>query len=317
MGYTHEEMETKIDEILAFADIGDFIHQPVKMYSSGMFARLAFAVAINVDPDILIVDEALSVGDMKFQQKCFLRMKKLRENNTTILLVTHDMNSLRSFASHAIWIEDGKTKMIGEAENITNAYISFMTYDKTKSQIINTDETRIINVNDTKEWLPVDLHDYEIHDGATVLGARLNLLDTLSDTSKLAKEYKGDEQVEYVLKVKFEKSVENLMIGIAIVDKKGIVVSHLNTMLYDETSIAIAADEEYLFSFRFTLPNLAKGYYSFYTNIVDGNYSLNTSLALLYGICGFEVFPSQYKLSELNGVVYLKNTNYTANKINS
>jgi len=271
-------------------------------------------VAINVDPDVLIVDEALSVGDMKFQQKCFLRMKRLRENNTTILLVTHDMNSLRSFASHAVWIDDGKIKMLGESETITNAYISFMTYDKTKTEIkiINTVAT---SNSDEEQWCHIDLHDYEIHDGATITGARLDLADTLSTAQTSNINYKGDEKVEYSLKVKFNKSIENLMIGIAIVDKKGLIIAHLNTMLYDGSSISISSGEEYIFNFWFTLPNLAKGYYSFYTNIVDGNYSLNTSVAMLHGICGFEVFPSQQQLADLNGVVYLKNTHYHASKI--
>lgn len=318
MGYTREEMEAKVDDILAFADIGEFIHQPVKTYSSGMFARLAFSVAINVEPDILIVDEALSVGDMKFQQKCFLRMKRLREKNTTILLVTHDMSSLRSFASHGIWIDDGKVRMTGESEKITNAYISFMTYDKTNTQTqVNDIKLQNIVSNDDKVFHPVDVNDYEIHDGATVMGTRFSILDELSDTSRTAKEYKGDEKVEYAFKVKFEKHVENLMIGIAIVDKKGIVVSHLNTMLYgEETSISISEGDEYVFAFRFNLPNLSKGYYSFYTNIVDGNYSLNVSLAMLNGVCGFEVFPAKHIFSELNGVVYLRNTNYFAEKLN-
>ena len=95
MGYTHSKMESKVDEILEFADIGDFVHQPVKMYSSGMFARLAFAVAINVDPDILIVDEALAVGDAGFVLKCMNRMKEIKEQGTTILLVTHDTQSIK------------------------------------------------------------------------------------------------------------------------------------------------------------------------------------------------------------------------------
>ena len=83
MGYSHSEMESKIDGILAFADIGDFVHQPVKSYSSGMYARLAFSVAINVEPDILIVDEALSVGDMYFQQKCMDKIISMQKNNIT------------------------------------------------------------------------------------------------------------------------------------------------------------------------------------------------------------------------------------------
>ena len=94
MGYTKKEMEAKLDDILDFAEIGDFVYQPVKTYSSGMFVRLAFALAINVEPEILIVDEALSVGDVFFQSKCYRRMEEIRQSGTTILMVTHDMGSI-------------------------------------------------------------------------------------------------------------------------------------------------------------------------------------------------------------------------------
>ena len=94
MGFSRKEMEAKLQDILEFADIGDFVYQPVKTYSSGMFVRLAFALAINVEPEILIVDEALSVGDVFFQAKCYRRMEEIRKNGTTILMVTHDMGAI-------------------------------------------------------------------------------------------------------------------------------------------------------------------------------------------------------------------------------
>ena len=107
MGFTKEEMDTKVDAILSFADIGEFIDQPVKMYSSGMFARLAFSVAIAVEPDILIVDEALSVGDMAFQYKCFMKMKEIKKAGTTIVLVTHSMSQILDNCDRAILINQG------------------------------------------------------------------------------------------------------------------------------------------------------------------------------------------------------------------
>jgi ABC-type multidrug transport system ATPase subunit len=122
MGYTRAEMETKIDDILVFADIGDFVHQSVKMYSSGMFARLAFAVAINVDPDILIVDEALSVGDAIFQSKCVTKMQDMMRRGITILFVSHDIYSIQSFCNQAIFINQGKIEAIGKVENVISIY---------------------------------------------------------------------------------------------------------------------------------------------------------------------------------------------------
>jgi ABC-type polysaccharide/polyol phosphate transport system ATPase subunit len=123
MGFSEEEMQGKIDAILEFANIGEFIYQPVKMYSSGMFARLAFSVAINVDADILIVDEALSVGDMLFQAKCIAKMTELMEEGTTILFVSHDIHAVRSLCSYGVYLENGKVKMSGEAGEVVDAYI--------------------------------------------------------------------------------------------------------------------------------------------------------------------------------------------------
>ena len=146
MGLSHVEMEQKLDSILAFADIGDFINQPVRMYSSGMFARLAFSVAINVDPDILIVDEALSVGDFAFQYKCFMKFKQLKESGKTILFVTHGMQEIIKYCDRAVYIKNGVVRMDGrEVENVVFAYEtetrSNNTIEYTKDNIEN-DESR-------------------------------------------------------------------------------------------------------------------------------------------------------------------------------
>lgn len=133
MGYTKEEMDVKIDEILAFADIGDFVYQPVKMYSSGMFARLAFAVAINVDPDILIVDEVLSVGDARFQSKSIKKMEAIRDNGTTILFVSHATEQIKRFCTKAIWIENSTVKLIGEPAIVSDKYIDNLAVQDSKN----------------------------------------------------------------------------------------------------------------------------------------------------------------------------------------
>lgn len=114
MGYKKQEMEQRVQQIKEFADIGDFINQPVKTYSSGMFARLAFAVAINVEPSILIVDEALSVGDVFFQNKCYKKFEELRSKGTTVIFVSHDMASVKQMCTRVLWLEKGQPKMIGD-----------------------------------------------------------------------------------------------------------------------------------------------------------------------------------------------------------
>jgi lipopolysaccharide transport system ATP-binding protein len=123
LGLTRDEIDARFDSIAAFADIGEFIEQPVKTYSSGMLVRLAFAVSVCVEPDILVVDEALAVGDMAFQQKCLQRLGDLRETGTTILLVTHDILLTRNYCSRVVYLDHGVVKQIGEAETVGEAYI--------------------------------------------------------------------------------------------------------------------------------------------------------------------------------------------------
>lgn len=124
IGLTAEEIEERLDDILAFADIGDFIDQPVKTYSSGMFVRLAFAIQVNVAPEILIVDEALSVGDFFFQQKCFARLRKMRENGLTLLFVSHDMGTVRDLCPNSIYLVKGKAAFMGESHEAIRAYMA-------------------------------------------------------------------------------------------------------------------------------------------------------------------------------------------------
>lgn len=122
MGLSNEEIKEKEQEIIEFADIGDHIHQPVKTYSSGMFARLAFACAINVDPDILIVDEVLSVGDMAFQLKCFKKFEQFKEKGKTIIFVTHNINDVMTNCNRVIILENGKKTFDGEVKEGVNRY---------------------------------------------------------------------------------------------------------------------------------------------------------------------------------------------------
>lgn len=153
MGYTEEEMEKRVPAIVDFADIGEFIHQPVKSYSSGMFARLAFAVSINVEPDILIVDEALSVGDTRFQVKCIDKMRELQESGTTILFVTHAIEQIKRFCTRAIWIKNGEVVEDGEASQVVDLYDNFMKYGERKIEKVDNDEE--FKVPESSDYLAV------------------------------------------------------------------------------------------------------------------------------------------------------------------
>jgi len=122
MGFSTEEIDEKIDAILEFAGIGEFIHQPVKMYSSGMFARLAFSVSINVEPDILIVDEALSVGDIAFQMKCFKKFQEFQEEGRTILFVTHALDTVIRYCNRGLVIDQGRVVVDSDAKEAVDAF---------------------------------------------------------------------------------------------------------------------------------------------------------------------------------------------------
>ena len=126
LGITHTEMDRKFPEIARFADIGGFIEQPAKTYSTGMLMRVAFAVAISVEPDVLIIDEALSVGDILFQQKCSRRMKELLDRGITLLVVTHDTSFVLNMCQRALWLDQGRVRFLGEAGACVRAYVAAM-----------------------------------------------------------------------------------------------------------------------------------------------------------------------------------------------
>ena len=124
LGFSNKMIHEKFDEIIEFSELGEFLDVPMKNYSSGMVARIGFAVATMVKPDILIVDEILSVGDFLFQQKCERRINDLMQGGTTVLIVSHMLEQIRRLCNRVMWLDKGKTKMIGETESVCNAYES-------------------------------------------------------------------------------------------------------------------------------------------------------------------------------------------------
>lgn len=141
LGLSTQEIDAKYDDIVAFSDIGKYIDQPVKTYSSGMYVRLAFSVAIHTDPDILIIDEALAVGDINFQAKCMTALSRIQESGSTVLFVSHDINSVKSLCSRGIYLECGLIRMIGSAGDVAERYVremrEEMNADVAKGPVIN------------------------------------------------------------------------------------------------------------------------------------------------------------------------------------
>lgn len=123
LGFTSADIAVAFPHIVAFADIGDFIGEPVKYYSSGMLARLAFAVAVCAEPDILLLDEVLAVGDQAFRQRCFERLRQFHLSGRTLVTVSHDVNAIRSLCTRAVWIDRGKVQLDGPVNEVINAYL--------------------------------------------------------------------------------------------------------------------------------------------------------------------------------------------------
>ncbi len=122
-GLTRKEIDARLDQIIEFSELQDFIDNPVRTYSSGMYMRLAFSVAINVDADILLIDEILSVGDQHFQEKCFNKMRELKKEGKTMVFVTHSMESVKNLCDRAVWLSDGVVRMDGNTDEVVNEYL--------------------------------------------------------------------------------------------------------------------------------------------------------------------------------------------------
>lgn len=221
MGFTREEVDKKVDDVLRFADIGEFIHQPVKTYSSGMFARLAFAVAINVEPEILIVDEALSVGDVRFQMKCMNKMKELMDGGTTVLFVSHDINAIRRFCTRAVWMNKGQVQADGDVDHVADMYLDYL---KAGEQIVENIQEAVVPEN-LPEFSPGDTM-------AEIISFRI-----LNRQGKDVHEVQIDEPVtiEVIYDV-YDSNVNNPVLGIAIRSMDDDYICGLNTLL-DEVNI--------------------------------------------------------------------------------
>ena len=261
MGFSREEMEKKLPEILEFADIGEFVHQPVKTYSSGMFVRLAFALAINVEPEILIVDEALSVGDVFFQAKCYKKMEEIRQKGTTILMVTHDMGSVIKYCDKVILLNRGSFVAEGKAGEIVDLYKKILANRFEIEEEVEEDklpvEAKVANTGKLmKESLSINTNITEDGDGRAKI-YDLGLIDSKGEISNLL--IKGEE---FTIKerIRFFADIKQPIFTYTIKDKKGTELSGTNTM-FELTDIEeVHAGDSYDVEFRQKM-NLQGGEY--------------------------------------------------------
>lgn len=234
IGFSKEEMDKKLQAIIDFADIGEHIYQPVKTYSSGMFARLAFSVAISVDPDILIVDEALSVGDVFFQNKCYRRFEEFRERGKTILFVTHDMGSVIRYCNRCVLLNAGKKVAEGKPQEMVDLYKRIMVGQWNENEESSEEASPVQSSNVKNDQLWKDQistnPDIEVYgDG------RADIIDfgIFSDTGDIGNNvYKGDY---YSVKMKVCINEDNLnpIFAFKLRDIKGTELTGTNTMLED------------------------------------------------------------------------------------
>lgn len=268
IGYTKEQIDAKLGSILEFADIGDFVGQQVKTYSSGMFARLAFSVMINFEPDILIVDEALSVGDIFFQQKCNIYMKE-KMKGVTKLLVTHDMNAIANFADRAIVLSNGKKIFEGDPLTAIEFYTKSMHNEvfSGEQEVVTTDlaELRDDNVN----WIPIEEEK---------LGGALEI-KILSYNFKIDGQYsknyiKKGSTLEMEMLIFGSRNANELIFGYTVNDKYGNHIFGENTKSSKLEKISIEKNKRYKIVLSIVWPEIQENDYFITLGIGEGTHEM-------------------------------------------
>lgn len=276
LGCSREETSRNIDHIQDFADIGEFIHQPVKTYSSGMYVRLAFSVAINVDPDILIIDEALSVGDFRFRQKCLRKINQFREGGKTILFVSHEHMSVVNFCTRAIWLLDGFIHESGGPEKICKNYVSYTAYgdkktepqgDEGSSEVIQVQEKDMRMPGQSGcEWVDVG--------GCESFGAGGASIEKVSFVSKKSSTridlFEGGERVVFSVAIRVRQPITHPIVGFHVIDEIGIHVFGMNTLASGIEMGDFNSGEVKIVEFEFDFPFIKVGNYSFSPAVADG-----------------------------------------------
>ena len=228
MGLKKSEVEEKKQEIIDFASIGDHLYQPVKTYSSGMFARLAFACAINVDPDILIVDEVLSVGDMAFQLKCFKKFQEFKDRGKTILFVTHSINDVIRNCTRTIILSSGRKIFDGEVKEGIELYKKMMV----GIDIENPEKEEKIKIETIKDAKKVWKDNFAVNNESLSYGNRnaeiidYGIFDTKDEMIPMIK---NTDEVVIKMKVKFNEDIDNPIFAMSIKDFKGLEFAGTNT----------------------------------------------------------------------------------------
>ncbi len=280
MGFSRKQMDEKLSDILEFADIGDFVYQPVKTYSSGMFVRLAFALSINVEPEILIVDEALSVGDVFFQSKCYRRMEEIRKNGTTILMVTHDMGSVIKYCDRVVLLNKGQYVAEGAPGKMVDLYKKILANqmddleeellemndfsggmdeagaegsDHTGKQEMKTGADESMKPSEAKKHTGLMRDKLTINPNRTEYGngkAEIYDLGMFDERGNLTNLLLKGEYFTIKEKIRFHDSVQAPIFTYTIKDKKGADLTGTNTMFEGAEIRPVKNGDEYEVNFR-------------------------------------------------------------------
>lgn len=288
LGLTREEIDRKYDDIVAFADIGDFLEQPVKTYSSGMYVRLAFAVIAHVDADILVIDEALAVGDAIFVQKCMRFLRKFRENGT-LLFVSHDTSSVLNFCQSAVWLDRGEMRMHSTAQDACNAYIEYCSQEvygdtvKLQSRQTANADAKVPSPARVEKDVKVELFDNVANSAGWQSGvASIDAVTLCNEQGEPFTSFVGGEHVVLKIRATAHQPLESPLIGFFVKDRLGQSLFGEHTFTYVQPPMQVDAQTRLEACFRFTLPMLPNGEYSMTVSIADGDPYANTQHAWLH-----------------------------------
>jgi lipopolysaccharide transport system ATP-binding protein len=297
LGFTDAETRERIPSIEKFAEIGDFVDRPVKTYSSGMFVRLAFAVAIHMDPDILIVDEALSVGDMFFQQRCIRRIHQLKRQGVTIVFVSHDNETMRALADRAIWMDKGECRLEGKADEVVSKYLAAMVMRGRKEVMeeealgkpldapvdLDISQEALARIPDCIEHIANVDHRFG-NGKARVLGIGIFGNQGLPVT--------GVEQGDRIcirISVEYLDEVAKPNIGFVLRNRLGQDVTGTNVMTEGMLMPRAQAGERTSVDFVMELPFLQAGFYHFSPAVADGTLDEYAMCDWIDNACAIEV----------------------------
>jgi energy-coupling factor transporter ATP-binding protein EcfA2 len=270
LGLRNEEISARLPEIERFAEIGEFIHQPVKTYSSGMYVRLAFAVSISVDPEILLVDESLSVGDVFFQQRCMRKIRQMKEAGKTILLVSHDSAAIKNLCDRALWLEKGEVRDLGEPERVISRYLASMT--QRRDPYAAAIPTLPKPVSDAPEipLVVTTLQNLDHRWGnrkAEVLGVQL-----LDSAGKPCDSADPGDRLTLRTSIRFAEAVAQPLAGFILRNRLGEDITGINTSIQNQPLPAACPGQVFTLDFTMPLPLLHPGNYYFTVGISDGTH---------------------------------------------